>query len=148
MSHTILFSDWLKLIPFFVIKRAGEKFWHFALCSSQGKNYKSMANALKSAVWAYFEILENDNSKAICKVCQEKGCRIIISRGGKTCKQFTTTNLRNHLRKHPKEFLAMSADEKERNEEKGKRMQQEMDSNTVTMHEKKTKNSDVIATKF
>jgi hypothetical protein len=74
-----------------------------------------MAHAVKSAVWTYFDILEDENTKAMCKVCQEKGSRIVISRGGKICKQFTTTNLRNHLRKHPKEFLALSADEKEQN---------------------------------
>ena len=71
----------------------------------------------------------------MCKVCQEKGSRIVISRGGKTCKQFTTTNMRNHLRKHPKEFLALSADEKERNVAKSKRTQQDTDS-TVTMRKK------------
>jgi hypothetical protein len=95
-----------------------------------------MAHAVKSAVWTYFDILEDDNTKAMCKVCQEKGSRIVISRGGKTCKQFTTTNLRNHLRKHPKEFLALSADEKERNVAKSKRTQQDMDSSTVTMRKK------------
>jgi hypothetical protein len=45
-----------------------------------------MAHAVKSAVWTYFDILEDDNTKAMCKVCQEKGSRIVISRGGKTCK--------------------------------------------------------------
>ena len=94
-----------------------------------------MAHAVKSAVWTYFDVLEDDNTKAMCKVCQEKGSRIVISRGGKTCKQFTTTNMRNHLRKHPKEFLALSADEKERNVAKSKRTQQDTDS-TVTMRKK------------
>jgi hypothetical protein len=51
-----------------------------------------MAHAVKSAVWTYFDILEDDNTKAMCKVYQEKGSRIVISRGENTCKQFTTTN--------------------------------------------------------
>ena len=95
-----------------------------------------MAHAVKSAVWTHFDILEDDNTKAMCKICHEKGSRIVISRGGKACKQFTTTNLRNHLRKHPKEFLALSADEKERNVAQGKRTQKDMDSSTVTMRKK------------
>ena len=92
-----------------------------------------MAHAVKSAVWTYFDILENDNTKAMCKICHEKGSRIVISRGGKACKQFTTTNLRNHLRKHPKEFLALSADEKERNVAQGKRTQKDMDSSNIAL---------------
>ena len=72
-----------------------------------------MAYAVESAVWTYFGIVKDDNTKAMCKVCQKKGSQIVISRGGKTCKQFTTTNLHNHLRKHPKKFLALSTDEKE-----------------------------------
>ena len=75
----------------------------------------------------------------MCKVCQEKGTRTVISRGGKTCKQFTTTNLRNHLRKHPKEFLELSADEKERNVlkvAKGKRMLEDMDLTKTTIRKK------------
>jgi hypothetical protein len=30
-----------------------------------------------------FDILEDDNTKAMYKVCQEKGSRIVIRRGGK-----------------------------------------------------------------
>jgi hypothetical protein len=52
-----------------------------------------MAHTAKSAVWTYFDILEDDNMKAMCKVYQEKSSRIVIIRGGKTCKQFTMTNL-------------------------------------------------------
>ena len=32
-----------------------------------------MVHAVKSTVWTYFDILEDDNMKAMCKVCQEKG---------------------------------------------------------------------------
>ena len=42
-----------------------------------------MAHAVKSAVWTYFDILEDDNTKAMFKVYQEKGSRIVISRGEK-----------------------------------------------------------------
>jgi hypothetical protein len=42
-----------------------------------------MAHAVKSAIWTYFDILEDDNTKAMCKVYQEKGSRIVIIRGGK-----------------------------------------------------------------
>jgi hypothetical protein len=57
-----------------------------------------MAHAVKSAVWTYFDTLEDDNTKAMCKVYQEKSSRIVIIRGGKTCKQFTTTNLSTEKR--------------------------------------------------
>lgn len=115
-----------------MIKRTGN--WkNIAWTYLPRKQVSIMAHTLKSEVWRYFKILEDDNTKAMCKVCQEEGSRIVISRGGKNCKQFTTTNLRNHLRKHPKEFLALSADEKT------KRTQQDMESTestTVTMRKK------------
>ena len=74
----------------------------------------AMAQTLRSCVWAYFQLVEGDNTKAICKVCQEDGARVLISRGGTNSKQFTTTNLRNHLRRHPKQFLELSSNDKER----------------------------------
>ena len=75
---------------------------------------KAMAQSLRSCVWNFFEIVEGDNSKALklCKVCQEEGACVVISQGGKQSKQFTTTNLRNHLRKHPKKFLKLTANDK------------------------------------
>ena len=53
---------------------------------------------LKSPIWTHFSICDDDNSKAICKVCRER-----ILRGGNTPKSFNTTNLRKHLRNHPEE---------------------------------------------
>ena len=78
-----------------------------------------MVQTFKSAIWIYFEILENDKVKALWDVCKKKGSCIVISRGGQNCKQFTTTN----LDKHPKEFLVLSADEMEKKATKEKRTQ-------------------------
>ena len=33
---------------------------------------KAKAQSLRSGVWKFFEIVEGDNSKALCKVCQRK----------------------------------------------------------------------------
>lgn len=57
-----------------------------------------MSSSLSWA-WTYFDINTSDKTKAICKLCQAS-----ISRGGKSAKTFTTTNLLNHLKKiHPEE---------------------------------------------
>ena len=53
---------------------------------------------LKSLIWVYFSICKTDNSKAVCKTCSER-----IPRGSSSAKTFNTTNLRNHLRRHPNE---------------------------------------------
>ena len=58
-----------------------------------------------TGVWTFLE--------ALCKVCQEEGTCVAISQGGKQSKQFTTMNLQNHLRKHPKKFLELAANDKE-----------------------------------
>ena len=79
-----------------------------------------MAQSLRSGVWNFFEIEEGDNSKALCKVCQEEGTCVAISQGGKQSKQFTTMNLRNHLDKHPKKFLELAANDKEKRTERYK----------------------------
>ena len=52
-------------------------------------------NAFMSSVWEHFTILSSEPSKAECKHCHE-----CISRGGKSAKTFTTTNLGNHLARH------------------------------------------------
>ena len=55
---------------------------------------------------------DDDNSKAVCKVCNDK-----IPRGGSNLKAFNTTNLRKHLEHHQnkyKEFLAEVEKEKVR----------------------------------
>ena len=74
---------------------------------------KAMAQSFRSCVWKIFEIVEGDNSKALCKVFQEEGACVVISRGGKQSKQFTTTDLQNHLHKHPNKFLELAANDKE-----------------------------------
>ncbi len=48
--------------------------------------------ARKSTIWKFFSICAVDESKAICSTCGEK-----ISRGGKSAKTYTTTNLKKHL---------------------------------------------------
>ena len=51
-----------------------------------------------SFCWKYFDVNPKNKNTAVCKLCQA-----IISKGGKSAKTFTTTNMLNHLRKiHPK----------------------------------------------
>ncbi|XP_003389647.1 PREDICTED: zinc finger BED domain-containing protein 4-like [Amphimedon queenslandica] len=52
----------------------------------------------RSPIWQYFTASEGDKS-AICTTCGTQ-----VSRGGKSVKSFTTTNLVNHLKKHPAEY--------------------------------------------
>ncbi len=69
--------------------------------------------AKKSSVWDFFKVLENDVSKAQCLLCTQS--KVVVSRGGTKSKQFTTTNLRNHIRsKHPLDFPALSAKDEEK----------------------------------
>ena len=49
----------------------------------------------KSCIWNFYSICAIDESKAICATCREK-----ISRGGKSAKTYTTTNLKKHLHSH------------------------------------------------
>ena len=88
---------------------------------ASAKQDKAKPQSLGSGVWKLFVIVEGDNSKALCKVCQEEGAHVVISRGGKQSKQFTTTNLRNHLRKHPKKFLELAANDTEQRTKNGQR---------------------------
>lgn len=46
----------------------------------------------KSDIWLHFKISTSDKSKAICNYCKKE-----ISRGGKTSRDFNTSNLRNHF---------------------------------------------------
>uniref|UniRef100_A0A1X7U6A6 BED-type domain-containing protein n=1 Tax=Amphimedon queenslandica TaxID=400682 RepID=A0A1X7U6A6_AMPQE len=52
----------------------------------------------RSPIWQYFTANEGDKS-AICTTCGTQ-----VSRGGKSVKSFTTTNLVNHLKKHLAEY--------------------------------------------
>ena len=64
-----------------------------------------------SFCWKYFDVNLKNKKTAVCKLCQA-----IISRGGKSAKSFTTTNMLNHLRKiHPEE--AKVADKKRKHNE-------------------------------
>lgn len=49
----------------------------------------------RSIIWEFFLVSE-DTKYAICNTCQAK-----VSRGGGSTKSYTTTNLVNHLTKHP-----------------------------------------------
>ena len=48
-----------------------------------------------SIIWNFFSVSE-DTKYAICTTCQAE-----VSRGGGITKSYTTTNLVNHLAKHP-----------------------------------------------
>lgn len=47
---------------------------------------------VKSIVWKFFNINVDNETKVTCKLCSK-----ILSRGGKTEKTFTTTNMKKHL---------------------------------------------------
>ena len=64
-------------------------------------------------MWDFFKVLENNVSKAQCILCTQS--KVVVSRVGTKPKQFTTTNLRNHIRnKHPLEFQALSVKDEEK----------------------------------
>lgn len=57
----------------------------------------------RSSIWKYFTVIEDDSSKASCILC-----KTLISRGGASAKNYTTSALNNHLQyKHPDEHKAM-----------------------------------------
>lgn len=59
-----------------------------------------MTSRQKSPIWKYFEILENDETKAKCHLCSS-----LISRGG-TGRTATASAMINHLKyKHKTEHL-------------------------------------------
>ena len=59
-----------------------------------------MATSRKSCIWNFYSICATDESKAICATCKER-----ISRGGKSAKTYTTTNLKKHLHsRHQTQF--------------------------------------------
>ena len=58
-----------------------------------------MADRKTSVIWSYFIVTE-DSKFARCKICKHE-----VSRGGKTTKTFTTSNLVSHLKhKHGPEY--------------------------------------------
>ena len=52
----------------------------------------------RSPIWQFFTAGESDR-QASCSICNASE-----SRGGQSAKSFTTTNLVDHLRKHPPEY--------------------------------------------
>ncbi len=70
-----------------------------------------------SVLWQFYAVANPTDTHAKCNFCKK-----LISRGGKTPKDFGTTGMRNHLRGHTAEFarfeeLAKMAD-KEREKQK------------------------------
>lgn len=62
----------------------------------------SSARCDGSIVWKFYTIDSSDSSKAICKQCG-----VSVSRGGKSAKSFTTSNLKKHLQsKHNDDLLS------------------------------------------
>ena len=54
----------------------------------------------KSVVWRLFKVNEDDETKATCNLCNK-----VLSRGGKSERFFSTTNLNKHLKSLHKEEL-------------------------------------------
>ena len=72
-----------------------------------------------SIIWDYFDIYVDDICKAKCK---NTGCKALVSRGGKTAANFTTTNLKNHLKRyHATDFKKFEEANEERNKVKRER---------------------------
>ena len=46
----------------------------------------------RSPIWKYSEVCGGDDSKVVCKTCNNK-----VSRGGSVRKSYNTTNFRKHL---------------------------------------------------
>ena len=68
-----------------------------------------MARPKKSYIWDHFTVSGLDESKATCVHCQQS-----VSRGGKTCKAYNTSNLRKHLNwKHQEQYTALQQAEKD-----------------------------------
>ena len=75
------------------------------------KALSSMAKT--SNVWNYFKVREENSSKAQCLSCTHS--KVVVSRGGNKSKQFTTTNLRNHIRsKHPLDYRTLSVKDEDK----------------------------------
>lgn len=53
---------------------------------------------MASIVWKYFSVSDKDKTTCICNLC-----KVVIARGGKSAKTFTTSNMMNHLQKKPPE---------------------------------------------
>jgi len=64
---------------------------------------------LRSPIWNYFSLHDNDHSKAVCKICKDT-----IPRGGSSPKSFNTTNLRKHLEHHQDKYKELLEVEKEK----------------------------------
>ena len=84
---------------------------------------KRLGSVWKSPVWEYFNVAE-DNKFAECNECAD-----MVSRGGRSARNFNTTNLVNHLKsKHQsiyREFLELkNKKDKERQESRNVRVQQ------------------------
>jgi len=55
---------------------------------------------VKAMIWDYFKVVDGNQQFARCLTCSDR-----ISRGGKTVKNFNTTNMIDHLqKKHPVEY--------------------------------------------
>ena len=65
----------------------------------------------RSPIRKYFEVCGDDDSKAVCKTCNDQ-----VSRGSSVRKSYNTTNLRKHLeqRHKDKHKELMELEERER----------------------------------
>ena len=54
---------------------------------------------INAVIWNYFIVSERNEWFAVCQLCQEN-----VLQGGKTIKTFSSSNLIDHLKKHPVDF--------------------------------------------
>ena len=78
----------------------------------------------RSPIWKYFAVCGNDDSKAVCKTCNDK-----VSRGGSVRKSYNATNLCKHLEQRHKDKHKELMELEERKQSQ-KRLREE-ENNTV-----------------
>ena len=75
---------------------------------------------IKAVIWDYFKVVDGNQQFARCLTCNDR-----ISRGGKTAKNFNTTNMIDHLlKKYPVEHKDYEEKKKLRELNKQKDRQQ------------------------
>ena len=75
-----------------------------------------MGKVKASPVWTYYEVSVEDEGYAICNICQAK-----VSRGSKSVKNMTISNLKKHLeKKHAEQYEEFKKTDEENNLKKRK----------------------------
>ena len=82
----------------------------------------------QTCIWDYFSLCQTDNAKAVCKICQTQ-----VSRGGKSAKSFSPTNLETHLQRHEIEYREYLEKKKEEETAKKRKSESHASSSTTSL---------------